>query len=180
MDSTFLLEEIIRSTHSNILTAEDLRKKSNLELNRKHNAECWSVLECLEHLNLYSDFYLPEIAKVISGSNSTFNRKFKSGLIGGYFVKSMSPREQLNKMKTSKDKNPINSKIDKSAIDRFISNQYKFLSLLESSKNIDLNKVKTKISITRLIKIKLGDTLMFLNNHTLRHLMQIERILINH
>lgn len=178
MDSTILIEEIIVATNSHILTAEKLKEKSDIELNWKQNSESWSVLECLEHLNLYSDFYIPEITKVISNSNSNHRSEFKSGLIGGYFVKSMLPKKQLNKMKTAKDKNPINSKTDKSAIDRFISHQYNFLKLLEASKNVDLNRIKTKISITTLIKLRLGDTLMFLNNHTLRHLMQIDRIFL--
>ena len=153
-----------------------MKQKSNTDLNWKVNPESWSILECLEHLNLYSDFYIPEITRAISVSNTAAKPEFKSGLIGGYFVKSILPKEKLNKIKTTKDKDPINSKLGKSTIERFIANQNSFLELLEKAKIVDLNKIKTKISITNLIKIKLGDTLMFLNNHNFRHLVQIENI----
>ena len=96
--------------------------------------------------------------------------------MGNYFAKSMLPKEKLNKMKTAKDKNPLNSKLDKNVIENFIAQQKEFCNLLEQAKNVDLNKEKTKISITNLIQLKLGDTFLFLNNHTFRHLKQIENI----
>lgn len=176
MNSLNLIEELISSTNNYISTAEKLKQKSEDELHWKVSPESWSILECLEHLNLYSDFYIPEITRAISASDSAAEPEFKSGLIGGYFVKSILPREKLNKIKTTKDKDPINNKLDQTTIERFITNQNSFVALLEKAKIVDLNKVKTKISITNLIKIKLGDTLMFLNNHNFRHLLQIERI----
>ena len=66
--------------------------------------------------------------------------------------------------------------LDKNVIENFIAQQKEFCNLLEQAKNVDLNKEKTKISITNLIKLKLGDTFLFLNNHTFRHLKQIENI----
>lgn len=176
MKTDELIVEIQNSTNSYILTAEKLKNKSDAELNWKQNSESWSILECLEHLNLYAKFYLPEIQNCIKNSNSKPQEEFKSGFWGNYFAKSMLPKEKLNKMKTANDKNPLNSKLDKNTIENFISQQKEFLSLLEKSKTIDLNKAKTKISITNLIKLKLGDTFKFLNNHTFRHLKQIENI----
>ena len=176
MNSKKLIEEISNATKSYILIAEKLKSKADAELNWKENSESWSILECLEHLNLYAEFYNPEIQNVIQNSKSKPQTEFKSGFWGNYFAKSMLPKEKLNKMKTAKDKNPVNSKLGREVIEKFISQQNEFLNLLDISKNIDLNKEKTKISITNLIKIKIGDTFKFLNNHTLRHLKQIEKI----
>jgi hypothetical protein len=89
----------------------------------------------------------------------------------------MLPKEKLNKMKTFKDKNPLNATLDRSVIDRFLEQQTQLLELLELSKNVSLNKVKTSISITKLIKLKLGDTFRFYINHMLRHMNQIDNIL---
>ena len=65
----------------------------------------------------------------------------------------MLPKEKLNKMKTFKDKNPIGSELDKKTIERFITQQEQILNLLDKSKEIDLNKTKTAISISKLIKL---------------------------
>ncbi|MEO8416582.1 MAG: hypothetical protein ABI472_23155 [Ginsengibacter sp.] len=79
-------------------------------------------------------------------------------------------------MKTFKDKNPLNAKLDKFVIDKFINQQIKLLDLLHQSRNISLNKTKIKISISSLVKLKLGDTFQFFINHIIRHLNQIDRI----
>jgi len=159
--------------------AESLMTKSDSELNYRTNPESWSALECLQHLNLYGDFYLPEIEKRINASNTSPEPVFKSGVLGNYFANSMLPKEKLNKMKTFKDKNPLGSKLDKRTIEEFIRQQNELLSLLERSKNINLNKVKTSISISNLIKLKLGDTFRFLINHNERHIVQAKKTINN-
>src|SRR5690606_11364077 len=101
---------------------------------------------------------------------------FKSGVLGGYFAKSMLPKEKLNKMKTFKDKDPMGSKLDKTSIDRFISQQAQILNLLDKSREIDLNKTKTAISISKLIKLKIGDTFRVVIYHNERHIVQANKI----
>lgn len=144
----------------------------------KEHAESWSILECLEHLNLYGDYYLPQIEYKIKSTGSVPVPEFSSGLLGSYFANSMLPKEKLNKMKTFKDKNPLHANLDKSVIDRFISQQLKLTNLLKQSLNVNLNKVKIETSITRLIKLKLGDTFQFIVNHNIRHFYQIDKIKI--
>ena len=86
-------------------------------------------------------------------------------------------KEKLNKMKTFKDKNPLGSKLDKSTIERFISQQEQVLNLLDKSRKIDLSKTKTAISISKLIKLRIGDTFRVVIYHNERHLVQAEKIL---
>ena len=63
-------------------------------------------------------------------------------------------------------------------IDRFINQQKEYLELIEKSKKINLTKTKTAISISKLIKLRLGDTFRFITAHNERHLLQAENILI--
>lgn len=121
-------------------------------------------------------FYLPQIENKIKNSTTKTEFEFKSGILGNYFAKSMLPKEKLNKMKTFKDKNPLNANLDKTVIDQFIKQQIKLLDLINQSRNVSLNKVKIQTSISSLIKLKLGDTFQFFVNHIIRHLNQIERI----
>ena len=172
--SETLILELIEATRQNLNFAELLKAKSKSQLNWKENPESWSVLECLEHLNLYGDFYLPEIEKVIGNAKSKSDPVFKSGILGNYFAESMLPKTKLNKMKTFKDKNPLNSNLNSDTIDRFINQQIKMLGLLDKARSISLNKEKTAISISKLIKLKIGDTFRFVINHNLRHIKQIE------
>jgi hypothetical protein len=176
-----LLTDLANRTKQLIEEAKQFREKPEEELNYKINQESWSVLECLEHLNLYGRFYLPEIKKSISafplqrGKQETV---FKSGWLGNYFANSMLPKEKLNKMKTFKNMDPslLSSKLDKKVIDEFIDQQTEILRLLEESRKVSLNKTRTAISISKLIKLKLGDTFRFVIYHNQRHMVQALRL----
>lgn len=176
MNTEKLIIKLLKETHETLNQVENLKSLDLNTLTFKVNQDTWSILECLEHLNLYGDFYLPQIETKIKNSNTNADINFKSGLLGNYFAKSMLPKEKMNKMKTFKDKNPINATLDKSVIERFINQQNKLLELINLSKNVSLNKVKIKTSISSLISIKLGDTFQFYINHIIRHLKQIDRI----
>ena len=176
MQSEKLIATLIEQTKQIISQSELLLNCDSKDLTWKKDADSWSILECLEHLNLYGDFYLPEIENKIKNASSKNDTEFKSGFLGNYFAKSMLPKQKLNKMKTFKNKNPLNAKLDKMVIETFISQQIKLLDLLNQSKNISLNKTKTGISISSLIKLKLGDTFQFYINHMIRHMKQIDDI----
>ena len=176
MQSERLIQTLLEQTRQIINQAENLKSFDLQTLTWKENETSWSILECLEHLNLYGNFYLPQIENKIKNSKTKTDMEFKSGMLGNYFAKNMLPKEKLNKMKTFKDKNPLNAKLDKTVIDQFINQQIKLLDLLNQSRNVSLNKVKIQTSISSIIKLKLGDTFLFFINHIIRHLNQIDRI----
>ncbi|CAA9203324.1 DinB family protein [Flavobacterium collinsii] len=176
MQSDKLIQTLLEHTRQIINQAEKLKNCDLNALTWRENETSWNILECLEHLNLYGDYYLPQIENEIKKSTTKTDDEFKSRILGSYFAKSMLPKAKLNKMKTFKDKNPLNVKLDKSVIDRFINQQIKLLDLLNQSRNVSLNKVKIKISISNFIKLKLGDTFQFFINHIIRHFHQIDQI----
>ena len=61
----------------------------------------------------------------------------------------------------------------------FIEQQEKLLQLLEAARTVDLNKASCAISISKWIKLKLGDTFLFFIAHQYRHILQAERALEN-
>ncbi|MEN5308340.1 DinB family protein [Chryseobacterium cucumeris] len=171
------LNELRNRTEEHLQFAEMLSLKTEHDLNFRTSTESWSTLECLEHLNRYGDFYIPEISRTISSAGKPSQLYFKPGILGNYFAKSMLPKEKLNTMKTLKAMNPIHSNLDKGVVDTFIKQQKKMLELLEEAQYIDLEKTKTSISISKRIKLKLGDTFRFVIYHNARHVEQIKRIL---
>jgi len=172
-----LIADLIKKTNINIKKAESLKKLSEKKLNHKEGSDEWSILECIEHLNIYGDFYNPEIKKCINKNNTKSDKIFRTGVIGNYFVNLIKPKEKLNKMKTLKENNPLGSHLDKNILDRFINQQKEYLELIEKSKHLSLTKTKTAISISKLIKLRLGDTFRFITAHNERHLLQAENIL---
>lgn len=73
--------------------------------------------------------------------------------------------------------NPIHSNLSTTTI--FIGQQQQLLKLLQAARMVNLNKVKTRISISRFVKIKLGNTFRFVIYHNQRHILQAKRVLVN-
>lgn len=175
--SKSVLDYCQEHTQAFLKRAQELQKIDEQKLRWKQDQESWSVLECFEHLNLYAEFYNPALSKAIDTSTQTSILPFKSGILGSYFAKSMLPNASMNKMKTFKDKNPVFAFTPSTSIDKFIKQQLVFSMLIDRARNIDINKAKTPITLTKLVRLKLGDTLLFMVNHNLRHFAQIERCL---
>lgn len=138
-----LILDLTERTRKNINQVEKLNQLTEKELNKKKSQETWSVLECIEHLNLYGEFYISEIEQKINKSKTNPETFFKSGIIGDYFAKSMMPSEKMKKIKTFKDKDPNGTKLNKKTIEKFLEQQRQILGILNKSKKISLNKTKT-------------------------------------
>ena len=175
-----LLQDLKQRTKKVLTAAEVLLDLPLDELNYKPDPDTWSALECLEHLNRYGDFYLPEISHRIQSGSEKKNDLFRSGWLGNYFAKSMLPKEKLNKMKTFKSMNPNGSRLDKSTIDTFIDQQHQMLRLLTKADAVSITHTKTSISISKWIKLRLGDTFRVVIYHNQRHIVQAQKVLTTH
>lgn len=176
MKSETLIQELTELTEQNMGDVLAFKGLSDEELNAKTSAESWSILECIEHINRYGDFYIPEIKKRMEESNHKQSSIFRSGLLGDFFAKSMYPKEKAIKMKTFKSMNPVNSSLDRSVLDKSADQQRMILGLLQKAKNTDLTRVKTAISITKCIKLRLGDTFRVVIYHNFRHITQAKKM----
>ena len=176
MDSEKLLDLLSERINGFIMVAEKLSHYDLPQLNWRPSPNSWTILECLEHLNLYGEFYLPQIERKIRTSTTKSELDFEPGFLGNYFAQSILPTKNSKKIKTFKVNNPIHQKIDKSAIEKFITQQNQLIDFLQDSRAVSLNKVKITTSISSLINLKLGDTFLFLTNHIERHLNQIDML----
>ncbi len=177
--NNLLIDELLVIIEDTNSAVKKFKELSLTQLNYKKSPESWSILECIEHLNLYGDFYLPEIQKqILKAEKVSIASTVKSGLLGNYFANLMKVKNgEVKKMQSPKDKNPLNSQLSFTTIDRFLKQQQLLASLLTQSKTINLTKTKSAISLSNLVKLRLGDTFRFLVYHIDRHIQQAERVL---
>jgi hypothetical protein len=176
MKSVQLIDECIADTNLVIEFVSSMRNQDLDSLRWQPNEDSWSMIACIEHLNLYGYFYLPEIERAVQKTTSTSVAEFRSGILGGYFSKMMLPDSQMKKMKTFANKNPRQAILDKQVLEVCIDQQLKLLALLRASMHVNLNEVRIPTTISRWLRLKLGDVFRFVINHNLRHLQQIRRI----
>lgn len=178
IDSRALLTDLTRRTRQVLQTIEqELLPLSEKQLNHKPGPDSWSALECIAHLNRYGAFYLPELQRVLSAAKrQPVRSEFRSGWLGNYFAQSMLPQNgEIKKMKTLAPMNPAGSKLTSEELRIFIKQLNKMLEYFKAAETVDLTRNKTGVSISKWIKLRLGDTLRFVTYHNERHLQQALR-----
>ncbi|MGB0425041.1 MAG: DinB family protein [Flavobacteriales bacterium] len=178
--STSLLKELKAITLNVLESAIEFKNLAEQNLQHRNDPKSWNALECIQHLNLYARFYHPEIGKRMDqGSSKAKAANFKSSWLGNYFAESMKAKEQIKAMKTFESMNPIDQALDNKHLEEFIAHQKQLLLLLERAEEINLTKVKTGISISKFIKLRLGDTFKVVVYHNERHILQAKRAIQN-
>ncbi len=180
----FKSEELIKDLKEDVRrlqeAAEHLKNTEKSKLVYAVNEGKWSVVQCLEHLNAFGRHYLPAIEKAIAVKSGEKPAWFNSGFLGDYFTKSMKPKnvfEIKNKMKTMKIFNFPNSLNVDTVMKEYIDQKAKLQHLLDMANDRDLNSIRIPVTITKMIKLKLGDTFRFLIAHEQRHMIQARNTL---
>ena len=182
--TSILIDNLYRDTEGYLETAIHTWQNLPTEvLMKQPSPTSWSASQCLEHLNIYGEYYLPAIEKAIlkaQAEGSVPSEMFKSGWLGDYFYRLMLPNTEgvpRSKMKATKNAIPAPEHDAKAVVAKFIDQQEKILLLLEQARIVNMSKIRIPISISRWIRLKLGDTFLFLIAHNQRHIAQLERAL---
>jgi len=174
-----LLESLQNDVRQVILEANYLQSIDPGILLQEPAPGKWSVIQVLEHLNSYGRYYLLAMERSMNKDTETVEY-FKPGWIGDYFTKLMKPGENgqvSNKMKSPKDHRPSKYPDAFPVLNTFLEQQQYLLDLLESAKSKNIGAIRTPVSISRFIKLKLGDTFRFFVAHEQRHFVQINNAL---
>ena len=170
-----LINQLQADVRHIIAAAEHLQTADPVKLNYSPAENSWSVAQVLEHLNAYNRYYLPAIEKSMVHISRDTSAWFIPGFWGSYFTKMMMPKnvfEIKNKMRAMKSYCPANGLNVEAVFKEFFQHQNKLLHLLDVAKRRNLNSIRIPITITKLIRFKLGDTFRFLIAHEQRHMIQ--------
>ena len=175
-----LLNELKEDVSRLVEAAEFFKQSDKSKLVYQVDKKKWSVVQVFEHLNAYGRFYLPHIEKALASGEGQHSAWFQSGYWGEKFTKSMKPTnvaEIKNKMKGMKKFSFSNNLNVDTVLNEFTQQQERLLGLLEAAKKSDLNVNHVPITLTKLIKIRLGDAFRFLIAHEQRHMIQARNTL---
>jgi len=178
MQSTQLLQEVTQHIQQvQQIAKQQLLPLNSEQLNHKPAPNKWSAAECLEHLNRYARYYNPAIEKAIQYSIDKqwlSTDSFTSTWLGKKSIAVVHP-DNARASKTMKHMNPAQSKINATVVQEFIDHQTKLLELVKTAQQVNLNKARIPIEFMKLLKLKLGDTLLFMDAHQRRHCNQALR-----
>jgi len=139
----------------------------------------WSVAQCLEHLNSYGHFYLPATQKALDSvtvAAGSTQDTYRSGWLGHYFITMMQP-ESTKKFKAFKNHIPAKELDAAAVVAEFIEQQEQWLKLMGQTTSVAQLNARVPISISSLVRLKLGDLFGFVIAHNARHVQQADRVL---
>ena len=153
------------------------------QVNWSPTPNSWNISEILAHLNAYNVFYNASLTDRLNTTrHNTPSVFFISSPLGKSAWKSMKLGKEHNIKRKFKSPKNFNPRIDTNLlsdtlVEDYIQLQNDFQVIVENCKNYNLKKVKTAISISKIVKLRLGDVLLFIAYHNERHIHQILKIL---
>ncbi len=186
MKSAQLIEELESITKASIELIETrFLSLSKDQLSWRPSKENWSIIEIAAHLNQYAEYYHAAFKRKISKTSYKKPAEiFVSSPLGRAAWKSMKLGNLKNvkrKMKSPKSYNPTITKelITGQDLERFLQFQQELLIILSQAAHVNLRRIKIPISVSKIIRLKLGDALMFVIYHNERHIQQALNLLSN-
>jgi uncharacterized damage-inducible protein DinB len=186
MTTSQLVSELKGITQTNI----DLIKKKFSHLNDQQknwrkDSESWSINEIFAHLNEFAHYYHNAFTTKIERTRFTEPKDiFISSPLGRSAWKSMKLGNLKNikrKFKAQRIYNPLihSELVSGNDTETFESNQIELIKIIDKAELVNLRKVKVPISISKIVRLRLGDALLFVVYHNERHMQQALNILSN-
>lgn len=182
LSSRQLLDELLREARKMEAQTAELRNANATRLHQRPSPQGWNALECLEHLNLTYDYYLPQLEKAIGKAKDKGwkpESNYQPGFLGKKMIESVRPGDKGKigmKMKTFKRTTPaIEGRPAEITINRFLIHHRQFIQLIEAGRGVNLQRPRVTSLIGPALRFRLGDALRFLQAHNERHWLQLER-----
>ncbi|MFN3939040.1 MAG: DinB family protein [Chitinophagales bacterium] len=148
-------------------------------LNKKPNADRWSIAQILEHIIIINESYYPVIENVR-------NRKYKAGYWGSRkfmtnfwfktIFKSIHP-DNKKKSKTQTIWQPALSYIDGDIVNRFLQHQNQFKKFIDDCSDLVESNTVIHSPATKIITYTISQAFEIITTHEQRHLMQAKEML---
>jgi hypothetical protein len=180
MTTKELIQIVTSITQQNIEAInKSTAKLSEKQMNWIPNPGVWSVAQILAHMNEFGRYYHPTFLKKIENTRFTSTKEaFVSSPLGRSAWKSMKLGNAKNVKRKFKAQKGYNPNIDKglvkgNEIETFLAQQNELLSIIEKAGTVNIRRVKIPISMSKIVRLRLGDALLFVVYHNQRHVQQI-------
>jgi hypothetical protein len=146
------------------------------QLNWKPSQHEWSVGQCLEHLCVASEVYIPEMSSALAGRPLAPAPEITPGWFGRWFIRNyIEPSSRSRRGRAPKKIVPA-AHVDPSVLERFRSGNDTLRELVLHAGQYDVNRIRFRNPFIPLIHFTVGTGLEILVRHQRRHLLQAERI----
>ncbi len=159
----------------------EFRPQTDAQLRWQPAPDRWSIVECLQHLNLAERFYIRNIQHKVDAlgmvSVQPVDQTLESDWIGRAMLYAVDPAMNIKlptlgmiSPRRPDELNPTE------VLNQFVELQSTLHHLLDKAVYLDWNQDKVMTMYGNWLKIRLGDALRMLVAHTERHMNQAMRV----
>src|SRR5437660_3944729 len=146
------------------------------QLNWQTGRGAWSVGQCLEHLCIATEVYLPAISAALAGQSIASVPEITPGWFARWFIRSYLEPSPQSKRAPAPKKIVPGPRVEPSVLDRFLSSNQATRELIRSAAAHNVNRIRFKNPLIPGIRFTVGTGLQIICSHERRHLLQADRV----
>jgi DinB superfamily len=144
------------------------------QLNQQPAPGAWSVGQCLEHLCIASELYVPAMAASLEGRSTSAVEEIAPGWFARWFIRSyIEPSPQSKRASAPKKIVPA-ARVEPSVLDRFLRSNQAARELIRHAGDYDVNHIRFKNPFLPGVRFTVGTGFQIIARHERRHLLQAE------
>ena len=146
------------------------------QLNWQPAPGCWSVGQCLEHLCITNEVYMPPISTALEEKPDSPVEQITPGWFGSWFIRSYAEASPNSKRASAPRKIRPRARVELSVLDRFLSGNKSWRELIIRARPKNVNRIRFWNPFIPGLRFTVGTGLEIIASHERRHLLQAERV----
>lgn len=146
------------------------------QLNWQPAPGVWSIGQCLEHLCLGNEVYLPAISSALERKAGSPVQEITPGWFARWFIRSFIEPSPVTKRGSAPKKIVPGGRVAFSVVDRFLRGNQEARQLIRQAEAYNVNRIRFVNPFVPLLRFTVGTGLKITCGHERRHLLQAERV----
>lgn len=146
------------------------------QLNWQPSPGAWSVGQCLEHLCITNEAYLPRMISALRGQPDSPTEQITPGAFSRWFIRNFVEPSPTSKRVSAPRKIQPGNRVALSVIDRFLSGNKACRELIVGARGKNVNRIGFWNPFVPGLRFTVGTGLEVISGHERRHLLQAERV----
>ncbi|HKV98355.1 MAG TPA: DinB family protein [Vicinamibacterales bacterium] len=152
------------------------RGLSVAQLNWRPSPGQWSIGQCLDHLLVANEVYLPPMSQALDGRDPSAVDETKPGPLGRFFIRTyIEPSTQRLRGYAPRKIRPA-QEIPPDILERFLRSNDLVRALVRRASAYDVNRIRFVNPFVPLLRFNVATGIEVLWRHQHRHLRQAERV----
>lgn len=146
------------------------------QINWKPSEGAWSVGQCLEHLRITNEVYLPPMTASLADQAHSKVEEITPGWFGRWFIQNYIEPSENTKRASAPKKIAPGIQVDPQILDLFLRSNQAVRELVQLASACDVNRIRFKNPFIPMLRFTVGTGLEIISKHERRHLLQAERV----